>query len=142
MSAIKGHEIQLYSEHQQQYEVQATRLLLTERSKPNSLIAHLLFGSTNKTMYYFTLQLFTTAFLVTTTIVWSLPVHRRETLPLRTTRTTFKVSQEAIGQLTRIRDDSNGLLPLWKKARSLTNETWLTEEVKSILSNAHAYSNT
>ncbi|XP_065906121.1 uncharacterized protein [Dysidea avara] len=83
-------------------------------------------------MYYFTLQLFITAFLVTTTIVWSLPVHRRETLLLRTTRTTFKVSQEAIDQLTKISDDSNGLLPLWKKARSLTNEAWLTEEYQRL----------
>ena len=91
----------------------------------------LLFGSINKTMYNFTLQIFTAAFLATT-IVWSLPVglHRRQTESLATA-TTFKVSKEAINQLTSITDASKGLLQLWKKARSLTKEAWLTTEVQT-----------
>ena len=84
-------------------------------------------------MYSFTLQLFTAAFLAITTIVWSSPVHRREIEPLPTSLPTvpvsFKVSKEAIDQLVDIEDESNGLLTLWKKARSLADKSWLTAEV-------------
>ena len=96
-------------------------------------------------MYSFTLQLFTAAFLATATIVWSLPVHRRQlstSLPTApaSTPATFKVSKETIDQLKNIKEESNGLLTLWKRARSLTNESWLTAEVRNvILMDAHAY---
>ena len=97
-------------------------------------------------MYSFTLQLFTAAFVAT--IVWSLPVHRRQADPMPTSSSsgslstapaTFKVSQEAVDQLTDLQDESNGLLHLWKKARSITNETWLTAEVRmNLICYAHA----
>jgi len=82
-------------------------------------------------MYSFPIQLFTAALLATATIVWSSPVHRRQTEPLSPSivPTTFKVSNEAIRQLIDIRDQANGLLSLWKMARSLTKEAWLTPEV-------------
>ncbi|XP_065906017.1 uncharacterized protein [Dysidea avara] len=83
-------------------------------------------------MYSLTLQLITAAFLAGTTIVGSLPIHRGQTPPLRTARTTFKVSREAIDQLTDIYDGSYGLLQLWRKARGLTEETWLIAEYQQM----------
>ena len=83
-------------------------------------------------MHSFTIQLFTAAFLATTTIVWSFPMQRRQTIP-RTAHTTFKVSKEAVDQLTDIRDESVGLVQLWRKAHRLTNEAWLSAEVRNLI---------
>ena len=87
-------------------------------------------------MFILPLQLLAAVFLAISSIIWySLPAHMHggqdDAVSLRIARSTFKVSQEAIDQLTNIQDESTGLLPLWKRAKNLTNEAWLTAEVKS-----------
>jgi len=90
-------------------------------------------------MYFYSFTaLFITTFLAAATIVLSLPMQRRQTISLPAS-TTFKVSKEAVDQLTDITDKSVGLIQLWKHVQKLTNEAWLTAEVRNLFYNAHAY---
>jgi len=79
------------------------------------------------------IQLFIAVFLSITTIAWFLSMQSGQAirLPLRTARTTFKASKEVIDQLTDIRDESVGLIQLWRKAQRLTNGAWLIAEVQT-----------